>query len=231
MPILSLYAVRSKVAALTNKPMLRFSILGIPVQVQFWFWITMAFIGGGLHAANSTEILLVVVFMLAGFLSILVHEMGHALMIRKYGLPTSITLQAFGGFASYPAGRLDRKQSFIVTAAGPGVQFILGLLLIGLARGLNIPEGSLFGPFLRDLILVSIVWSLLNCLPVYPMDGGQMLAAVLGPQKQRYVHLISAVVALAIGLAGYAFLGTILLPLFMAFFAWQNWQAFQSMAR
>ena len=157
MPILSLYAVRSKVAALTNKSMLRFSILGIPVQVQFWFWITMAFIGGGLHAANSTEILLVVVFMFAGFLSILVHEMGHALMIRKYGLPTSITLQAFGGFASYPAGRLDRKQSFIVTAAGPGVQFILGLLLIGLARVLNIPEGSLFGPFLRDLILVSIV--------------------------------------------------------------------------
>lgn len=208
--------------------MIQFSILGIPVRVQPWFWLTMAFIGGGLHASNSLEIMLVLVFVFAGFLSILVHEMGHALMIRKYGLPTTITLQAFGGFASYPAGRLGRKQSFIVTAAGPGVQFAFGILLIVLARMIVIPEGSLFGHFLRDLILVSIVWAVLNCLPVYPLDGGQMLDAVLGPQKRRYVHLISAIVAALIGLAGFAFLGTILLPIFMALFAWTNWQSFQA---
>jgi len=191
----------------------------------------MAFIGGGLHAANSIDILLVFVFVFAGFLSILVHELGHAVMIRKYGLPTAITLQAFGGYASYPAGRLNRKQSFIVTAAGPAVQFALGVLLIILARNLSIPEGSLFFPFLRDLIWVSIAWSILNCLPVYPMDGGQMMAAVLGPKKQHYVHLISAIVAVAVGIAGYLFFGTILLPIFMALFAWQNWQAYQASAR
>lgn len=211
--------------------MINFSILGIPIRVQPWFWITMAFIGGGLHASNSQEIILVVVFMFAGFLSILVHEMGHALTIRKYGLPTSITLQAFGGFASYPSGRLGRRQSFIVTAAGPAVQFVLGLLLIVLARNLTIPEGSLFGPFLTYLIWVSIAWAVLNCLPVYPLDGGQMLAAVLGPRKQRYVYLISAIVAASAGVAGYLFLGSWLLPIFMALFAWQNWQAFQETAR
>ena len=73
----------------------------------------MAFIGGGLHAANSTDILLVLVFVFAGFLSIIIHELGHALTIRKYGLPTAITLRAFGGYASFPAGKLDRKQSFL----------------------------------------------------------------------------------------------------------------------
>ena len=191
----------------------------------------MAFIGGGLRASNSIEIVLVLIFAFAGFLSILIHELGHALMIRRYGQPTSITLQAFGGFASYPAGRLNRQQSFIVTAAGPAVQFTLGVLLILFSRFLQIPEGSLFNPFLSNLILVSIVWSILNCLPVYPMDGGQMLAAVLGPKKERFVYLISAIVAVAVGLAGYAFLGTILLPIFMAFFAWQNWQSFQSSTR
>ncbi|PXA05520.1 hypothetical protein DDZ13_01215 [Coraliomargarita sinensis] len=211
--------------------MIRFSILGIPVCVQPWFWLTMVFIGGGLHASNSLEIMLVAVFAFAGFLSIMIHELGHALMIRKYGLPTSITLQAFGGFASYPSGQLDRKQSFLVTAAGPGLQFAFGILLIGLAGLIQIPEGSLFRPFLRDLILVSIFWSILNCLPVYPMDGGQMLAAILGPRKQRYVHLISAIVAVAIGVAGYFYLGTILLPIFMALFAWHNWQSFQATPR
>lgn len=207
--------------------MIHFSIFGIPVRVEPWFWITMALIGGGLSAGNSLEIMLVLVFIFAGFLSILTHELGHALMIRRYGLPTSITLQAFGGFAAYPAGRLDRKQSFLVTAAGPAVQFVLGVLLIVVASSLPIPEGSLFGPFLTYLIWVSIAWSILNCLPVYPMDGGQMLAAVLGPQRQRFVHLISAIVAVAIGLAGFVFLNTILLPIFMALFAWQNWQAYQ----
>jgi Zn-dependent protease len=208
--------------------MIQFSILGIPVRVEPWFWITMAFIGGGLHAANSTDILLVLVFVFAGFLSIMIHELGHALTIRKYGLPAAITLQAFGGYASFPSGKLDRKQSFMVTAAGPALQFAFGVLLIILAPNIAIPEGSLFLPFLRDLIWVSIAWSILNCLPVYPMDGGQMMAAILGPNKQHYVHLISSIVAVAVGIAGYLYLGTILLPIFMALFAWQNWQSYQA---
>tara|TARA_E500000075_G_C6976571_1_gene313963 strand:- start:1072 stop:1710 length:639 start_codon:yes stop_codon:yes gene_type:complete len=208
--------------------MIQFSILGIPVRVEPWFWITMAFIGGGLHAANSTDILLVLVFVFAGFLSIMIHELGHALTIRKYGLPAAITLQAFGGYASFPAGKLDRKQSFVVTAAGPALQFVFGVLLIVLAPSISIPEGSLFLPFLRDLIWVSIAWSILNCLPVYPMDGGQMMAAILGPKKQHNVHLISSIAAVIIGIAGYLYLGTILLPIFMALFAWQNWQSYQA---
>ncbi|RCL36521.1 MAG: hypothetical protein DBX01_00840, partial [Puniceicoccaceae bacterium] len=159
--------------------MIQFSILGIPVRVEPWFWITMAFIGGGLHASNSSDILLVLVFVFAGFLSIMIHELGHALTIQRYGLPAAITLQAFGGYASFPVGKLDRKQSFVVTAAGPALQFVFGVLLIILAPNLSIPEGSLFLPFLRDLIWVSIAWSILNCLPVYPMDGGQMMAAIL----------------------------------------------------
>ena len=208
--------------------MLQFSILGIPVRVEPWFWITMAFIGGGLHAANSIDILLVLVFVFAGFLSIMIHELGHALAIRKYGLAAAITLRAFGGYASFPAGKLDRKQSFFVTAAGPALQFVFGVLLIVLAPSISIPEGSLFLPFLRNLIWVSIAWSILNCLPVYPMDGGQMMAAILGPKKQHYVHLISSIVAVIIGIAGYLYLGSILLPIFMALYAWQNWQSYQA---
>ena len=208
--------------------MVKFTVLGIPVRVEPWFWITMTFIGGGLHAANSTDILLVLVFVFAGFLSIMIHELGHALAIRKYDLHAAITLRAFGGYASFPAGKLDRKQSFVVTAAGPTLQFVFGVLLIVLAPSISIPEGSLFLPFLRDLIWVSIAWSILNCLPVYPMDGGQMMAAILGPKKQHNVHLISSIVAVIIGVAGYLYLGTILLPIFMALFAWQNWQSYQA---
>ena len=61
--------------------------------------------------------------------SLLVHEFGHALTIRRFGAPTRIVLHAFGGYALHPAGIFDRKQQFLVSAAGPGLQ----LLLAGLA--------------------------------------------------------------------------------------------------
>lgn len=209
--------------------MIHFSILGISVRVDPWFWITMALIGGGMRASSSQDFMVLAVFIFAGFLSVLVHELGHALTIRKFGLPTAITLQAFGGFASYPAGQLNRMQSFLVTFAGPAVQFALGILLIFVYQIIAIPEGSLFDPFMRALIGVSLIWSVLNCVPVYPLDGGQMLASILGPQRQKYVHITGAAAAVILGIFGYLYLGTLLFPIFMGLFGWQNWKAYQSL--
>ena len=207
--------------------MLSFYLFGIPVRVQPWFWVTLALIGGGLGANDALSMLNVVMFVLAGFVSVLVHELGHALTVRKFGLPTAITLIAFGGFASYPAGILNRKRSFLVTAAGPALQLALGILVILIRFFVQIPPESLLNTFTFYLLLVSIVWALLNCLPIYPMDGGQMLASVLGPKRERYVYLIGAVCAVIIGLVVYTQFHSILLPIFMAYFAWQNWQSFQ----
>ena len=123
--------------------MFSFNLFAIPIRVEPWFWLTMALIGGGLTARDSLSILLVLIFMLAGFVSILVHELGHALTIRKFGLPTEITLHGFGGYAIYPPNRLTRIQSFLVTAAGPGLQLALGLLLLALYIFIPIPPESL----------------------------------------------------------------------------------------
>ena len=211
--------------------MLSFNIFAIPVRVDPFFWVTLALIGGGLSARDSLSILLILIFMLAGFISILVHELGHALTIRKFGFPTEISLHAFGGYATYPPGRLSRKQSFLVTAAGPGLQILLGLFLFILIRFVPIPQGSLLNVLVLDLLWVSVVWALLNCIPIYPMDGGQMMAAALGPRRENLVYLISAILAVVIGLASIRFLNSLLLPIFMGLFAWQNWQAYQNSVR
>ena len=211
--------------------MIRFYILGIPVCVEAWFWVSLALIGGGLSASSSADVINVLIFVFSGFLSILIHELGHALMIRAYGLPSSITLQAFGGFASFPAGSLNRLQSFFVSASGPILQIALGLFIIFISPYLSTPEGSLFVPFSRYLVWVSIVWAIFNCLPIYPMDGGQMLAAFMGKKRQKYVHLVGVLFAVAFGLIGYLSSGSILLLIFMAFFAWQNWQAFRAIVK
>jgi Zn-dependent protease len=208
--------------------MLNFSLFGIPISIQPWFWLTMALIGGGFSANSSLGLILVAVFVVAGFISILVHELGHALLIRKYGLPTSITLVAFGGYATYPPGVLSRKQSFLVSAAGPALQFAMGIALIFLARFLTIPAESLLNALIFDLTAISIIWAIFNCLPIYPMDGGQMLAAILGPKRKNFVYLTSTLCAIGIGVATYYYFNSIIAPIFMALFAWKNWQDFQN---
>ncbi|NDV61603.1 hypothetical protein G0Q06_03990 [Puniceicoccales bacterium CK1056] len=207
--------------------MITFNFAGIPVRIAPWFWITMVFLGGGVHMADRQDIINVALFVLAGFLSIFVHELGHALTIRKFGLPTIITLTAFGGTASFPAGVLSRRQSFLVTAAGPGIQLLLGLLAIAVIRNFPIPENSLLLIMLFDLVWISIVWSIFNCLPIYPLDGGQMLAAVVGHKRSRLIHITGMVCASAIGILLFWKLGTWVMPAFMAYFVYINYKALQ----
>ena len=207
--------------------MISFNFLGIPVRIAPWFWITMVFLGGGTTATNLQDVIHVLLFVFAGFISIFTHELGHALTVRKFGLPTAISLVAFGGVASYPAGVLGRKQTFLVTAAGPGIQLALGFLAIAVIRYLPMPEGSLLLVLLFDLVWISIVWAIFNCLPIFPLDGGQMLALVAGEKRKRLIHMIGIICATGVGLFLFLQLGSWIFPAFMAYFAWINWQGFQ----
>jgi len=202
--------------------MVRFSLFGIPITVEPWFWVTMVFLGGGLDASSTEDFLKIALFVIAGFVSLLVHEMGHALTIRKYGLPVQVTLQAFGGYAAYPAGMLTRKQSFIVTAAGPGLQILFGMAVLALAFVMP-PVSPFIGYFVYVVWVISLIWAFFNCLPIFPLDGGQMLSAVLGPQRLRGLHLTGIVCAVIVGLL--AFSGhQMFVAIFMGFFAYQNYQ-------
>ena len=205
--------------------MISFKLLGIPVRIEPWFWITLVFIGGGTAASDPQDWIRVALFVFAGFISILVHELGHALTIGRFGFPSSISLVAFGGFANYPNGVLDRRQSFLVTLAGPVIQMILGLIALGVLRFLPIPNTSLLLVLLIYLVWISIAWALFNCLPIYPLDGGQMLAAVLGPRRQRIVHAIGILTAIAVGILVYLLFNTWILGIYMLYFAWINFQA------
>lgn len=204
--------------------MVRFSIFGIPVEVQPFFWITLVLIGGALGADSASAILQTLLFVLAGFISIVVHELGHALTARKFGAYSSIVLQAFGGIAQHSGVRLSRPQSFTVTAAGPLLQIALGL-----AVWYTLPHLTELKPhasyFFVTLMSISFIWALLNLLPILPLDGGQMLHAILGPKREKITLWITIVCAVLIGLFGFIRTGSVILPIFMGLFAWQAWQA------
>jgi stage IV sporulation protein FB len=206
--------------------MIRFSLFGIPVQVQPFFWITLIIIGGALDANSASAILEIGMFVLAGFISVLVHELGHALMARKFGAYSEITLQAFGGYAAYSGVRLTRPQTFAVTAAGPAIQILLGLAVMLALRNLP-PLSRNADYFLDTLIWISFVWAVINLLPVLPLDGGRLLDAVLGPERIRITLWITIIVSVVVGLSMFQRTHSILFPIFLGMFAWQAFQALQ----
>ena len=206
--------------------MIRFSLFGVPITVQPWFWITLAFLGGALNIRTSHDLLQVGLFILAGFVSILVHELGHALSGKSFGAPTQITLIAFGGYASFPANAFSRTQDFLVTAAGPFVQALLGGIVLGvilLTSGLP----PLIESFLGSLVLISFFWAIINLVPVIPLDGGRLMASILGPARQHLSLKVSMISAIVIGLLMLQFTGSMLFPIFLGFMAYQNWQELQ----
>ena len=206
--------------------MIQFRLFGIPVAVHPVFWLTLALLGGALSGISTkTQLLSLGLFVLAGFISVLVHEMGHALTIRYFKLPTQIVLQAFGGYATHPAGVLNRLQSFLVTAAGPAIQILLGLAALAALLFAPLPK-TLIQDFLWSLFGVSIIWAVLNCFPIYPLDGGRMLESILGPRRIRAVFITGLITAALLGLAAVA-LSQPFLAIFMGLFAWENYKNLQ----
>lgn len=204
--------------------MVRFSLFGIPIEIQPFFWITLVILGGVSGADSTAEILDIGLFVIAGFISILVHELGHALTARSFGAHSRITLEAFGGYAAYSGVSLSRLQSFLVTAAGPGIQIALGLAVFFLMW--FIPNLSEQGrSFLTILVLISFFWAILNLLPVVPLDGGQMLNAVLGPARIKITLWTSIIVAIVAALGVFSATGSFIFPIFLGMFAWQAFQA------
>ena len=99
---------------------MRFRLFGIPTEIQLGFWFISVFLGMGRLQGSHQYLIVEWVFVV--LISILVHELGHALAMGRYGLPSNITLYAMGGVTRTPSsdyGRLSRGQRMFVSFAGP----------------------------------------------------------------------------------------------------------------
>lgn len=203
--------------------MIQFSLFGIPIVVQPFFWLSMALIGGAFSATTPQAILSLLLFVIAGFISILVHELGHALTARRYRQNVAIVLHAFGGYAAYQGPPLSRTQNFLITAAGPAIQMVLGLMGLAILIFAPLPETQILS-FVESLTGVSIIWAVFNLLPILPMDGGRLLESVLGPNRIKVTLMISLVTAVAIVIAG-IFFRLWFVAIFVGMMAHQSFQA------
>ena len=215
--------------------------LGIDVFVHFTFLIVLAIVGIAhwLPEGSLVEAFWGMVFFALLFLCVLLHEYGHALMARRFGVGTrDITLLPIGGVA-----RLERipekpSQELLVALAGPAVNVVIALALaawLTLAQAwepltaLGIAEGGL----IERLLAVNVGLVLFNMLPAFPMDGGRVLRAILA-MKMDYARATSIAATVGKGMAiVFAMAGLIYNPMLIliAVFVWSGAAQEASMAQ
>lgn len=229
---------------------INFSILGVPVRVHPLFWLMALFFG--LASGSITQLLIWVV---AVFISILVHELGHSIAMRRYGLDSHIVLYIFGGLAipygsrRGSASRTTNEQ-IIISFAGPLAGFLLASLIVALVLAFG---GSVFlsrilviiplpvailpgGPWLlnsiiRTFLWINIFWGIINLMPVIPLDGGNISRAIFVKVDPwdgvRKSLQLSVISGVILAVAGFLLLRSPFMVFLFGLLAFQSYQLLQ----
>jgi len=207
-----------------GRPLLRTRILGFPVHLDLSFILIMAVFG----YFPGTTVTRMVLWLLITPLAVLVHELGHAVVARSAGASPEIALAGFGGVTTFSTPQpVSRLRSLSISLAGPMVGLAVGgvLVLVGRQVGPTLEPGGWQDIALTYGIWTCIGWSVLNLLPVLPLDGGQAMRELLPGSpvvRTRRAAMVSVVVAVLVAGAAYLWLQQPFVALFMVFFAVNN---------
>jgi len=217
------------------------NFLGIDVFLHTTFLIMILWIGISywLQGNGIAAALTGVGYILALFGSVVLHEYGHALTARKFGVKTkNITLYPIGGVASLERIPEKPKQELLVALAGPAVNLvisaaILSWLLITSSLQPLTAAGIMEGSFLQRLMIANLALVGFNLIPAFPMDGGRVLRALLA---MRLEYTVATQTAASIGQVlafVFGFVGLFSNPflVFIAFFVWIGAQNEAKMVR
>ena len=217
---------------------LNFAIFGIPVRVHPFFWVV------GLLLGMNNDVKGMIVWIAALFLCILVHELGHSLVLRAFGVYSWITLYGMGGLASYDPAQARSVRAdgtwkqIAISAAGPGAGFLLAALVMGgvvLSANMLHPQERPAGIyylelFLSNVLFICVVWGIVNLLPVYPLDGGQIAREIMLrilPRTGIHHSLMLSIVTGG-GLALFGLLnGMFFVAIMFGYLAFSSFQALQ----
>jgi stage IV sporulation protein FB len=176
---------------------LRLRLFGFPVHVDLSFVLIMGLLGY-VSGVRGWDLLLL--WIAVATVAILIHELGHAVVARTTRARPAIALTGFGGLTTYvPPAPLTRARSFAISVAGPGVGLAAAAVLWLVANAVEptAAHDSYLREGLRYGLFTTFWWSVLNLLPILPLDGGQAMREVLPGDPRvrlRRAALVSIIV-------------------------------------
>ncbi len=228
---------------------LNFRLFGTDVRVHPSFWVVSLLLGWGEMNRPGGGFGYLLMWVACVFFCVLLHEFGHITAGKIFGSQGHILLQSMGGLA-IGINLYRRWQRVLMIFAGPGIQFLLlGVLLLAgpsvlqqVPKQYDEPAKELF----IMLVEINLFWPILNLLPIWPLDGGQitreLFEAVVGPRGIGYSLIVSMIFsgvmavhcllvannrAPLIRLPYIEHMGSMYMGLFFAFFAMTSFQAYQ----
>lgn len=214
------------------------SIAGIALYLHATFLLLLAWVAiGEYQTSRSAGAAFVgVLFVIAVFATVVLHELGHALAARRYGIATrDITLLPIGGVARLERMPREPRQELVVALAGPAVNVVIAVILYFSLRvtggipafvdAASLGEGFLQRGFFARLLAVNLWLVLFNLIPAFPMDGGRVLRALLAMRSRDYEQAtetaarVGKFFALLFGIVGLFVVGNPFLVI-VALFVW-----------
>jgi len=183
------------------------------ITISPWFWgLALLLATAATRSPISVAFWVVVVL-----ISVLIHELGHALSAMMWGQKVQIELTAFGGVTTRQGAPLSPLQDFFIIAMGPTFGFLFALLIYCIAQ--YVPQ-MVYG-WLYLIVEINVIWSLLNLLPVHPLDGGKLMAIILGMffgnSGKRFSYFSSAIIAILFAFLMIVYSNPIVGALFLLF--------------
>ena len=207
---------------------IRFNLFGFPVIVAPQFWVLAGvYLLYGLQMQRP--LWSIISFVAVVFVSILIHELGHALSCRRFSLDVLyIQLHGFGGEVLRRPG--THFQNLLVSLAGPGAGILFGVAVMIFVPWLITAESELVEVVVGQILWVNIGWSIMNLIPIMPLDGGMALGSFLSLFLKRLAWPITwgvgALLGVGIGLLGFA-AGNFIISAVGGYFGYNNIQAFR----
>lgn len=200
----------------------------IPISIYPFFWLLTIAIGW----INTFNILGTCIWVAVILFSVLMHEYGHALTAIFFGQKAQIDLVAFGGLTQRRGGKLKLWQEFIIVMNGPLAGLLLGVLAFGIQQiYLTSSSPSVFAYMVKVTFYVNVFWTILNLVPVQPLDGGKLLSIILesifGLRGVKIALFVSLILSAFLGLFFFAVNAVIvgimfLMMTFDSYRAWKN---------
>lgn len=204
-------------------------MIRIPGKIPVIIHPTFFLIAGLIGYLNSLSLMGTLIWIGIILVSVLFHEFGHALTAKLFGLEPRIELVALGGLTYHEGGTLPPWKQFLIVFNGPFFGF---LLFVGTSFLLLIPglQVGVWSGILRTFRFVNLFWTILNLMPVLPLDGGHLLRVVLekifGAKGLRYALASSMVIALSMSLISFLFQAFLIGAIFFLF-AFSAFDAFR----